>query len=111
MAEVSLQPEDVQGIITGIATHPEAMESVAQLMRIALNQSNSRIDTNSGANSSTISGPNLGASLEANSGANPQQPSSNGKLSHSFFSCWANIQLPCSRRPTSPLCRTMLCIG
>ena len=37
MAELQLRSEDVQAIIVGRATHPEAMESVAQLVRTALN--------------------------------------------------------------------------
>ena len=39
MAEVLLCAEDVQAIITGIATHPEALASVAQLISQA-NQRN-----------------------------------------------------------------------
>ena len=46
-----------------IMTHPEAMESVAQLICTALNQSIYQTDTNSGANLSTISGANSGASV------------------------------------------------
>ena len=42
MAEVSLHPEDVQAIITGIATHPEALASVAQLIS-HVNQGNSTV--------------------------------------------------------------------
>jgi len=42
MAEVSLRAEDVQAIITGIATHPEALASVAQLISQANPRANQR---------------------------------------------------------------------
>jgi len=50
MAEVTLHLADVQAIITRIATHPEAMKSVAQLMCTTLDNPTVDTPTNSALN-------------------------------------------------------------
>ena len=35
--QVALRPEDIQAIITGLATHPEALQAISQLMRTSSN--------------------------------------------------------------------------
>jgi len=79
MAEVTLQPEDVQSIITGIATHPEAMESVAQLMRAAFNTPNPRQED---ARQRT----GTEAASEGNLASTSQQPAASGKFSGAGYS-------------------------
>jgi len=93
MAEVTLRPADVQAIITGIATHPEAMESVVQLMRTALNNPNMDASTNSASNNppqqvdtdTNSASPRVdtaasqAANSRADSNSSSQQPTASGK--------------------------------
>jgi len=79
MTEVTLWPEDAQSIITGIATHPEAMESVAQLMRATLNTPNPQLE-----DASQRTGTE--AASEGNSGSTSQQPAASGKFSGAGYS-------------------------
>jgi len=98
MVETQLHSEDVQAIITGIATHPRthpgAMESVAQLLRTALNNSTPRdVDSaaTSGASNDTSSQPQPGS----------QQPITSGNI---LAMCLGITNSGC---PTCPLCRAM----
>ena len=126
MTKVTLRPADIQAIITRIATHPEAMESVAQLIRTTLNNPTADTPTNSAlnnppqqANTNTNSvslwvdsTASEAANSRANSNMSSQQPTTSGKYfslsSHyAFFFRLGQFGISRSGRPTCPLCHAI----